>query len=86
MPEVCLDAHVQKWHKLPGSVPVRVSPCQYILPPLSLFQGAAQGLFTPLIVVGTNQNDGCKVKVKVAQSCPTLFDPTDYTVHGILQA
>jgi len=27
-----------------------------------------------------------KVKVKVAQSYPTLCDPTDYTVHGILQA
>ena len=26
------------------------------------------------------------VKVKVAQLCPTLCDPTDYTVHGILQA
>ena len=26
------------------------------------------------------------VKVKVAQSYPTLCDPTDYTVHGILQA
>ena len=26
------------------------------------------------------------VAVKVAQSCPTLWDPTDYTVHGILQA
>ena len=25
-------------------------------------------------------------KVKVAQSCPTLCDPMDYTVHGILQA
>ena len=25
-------------------------------------------------------------KVKVAQSCPTLWDPMDYTVHGILQA
>ena len=24
--------------------------------------------------------------VKVAQSCPTLWDPMDYTVHGILQA
>ena len=22
----------------------------------------------------------------VAQSCPTLCDPTDYTVHGVLQA
>ena len=27
-----------------------------------------------------------KVKMKVAQSCSTLFDPMDYTVHGILQA
>ena len=27
-----------------------------------------------------------KVKVKVAQSCPTLCDPMDYTVHGNLQA
>ena len=26
------------------------------------------------------------VKVKVAQSYPTLCDPMDYTVHGILQA
>ena len=28
----------------------------------------------------------CKVKVKVTQSYPTLCDPMDYTVHGILQA
>ena len=27
-----------------------------------------------------------KVKVKVIQSCPTLCDPMDYTVHEILQA
>ena len=26
------------------------------------------------------------VKVKVTQSCPTLCDPMDYTVQGILQA
>ena len=26
------------------------------------------------------------VKVKVTQSCPTLCNPVDYTVHGILQA
>ena len=26
------------------------------------------------------------VKGKVAQLCPTLCDPMDYTVHGILQA
>ena len=27
-----------------------------------------------------------EVKVEVAQSCPALCDPMDYTVHGILQA
>ena len=26
------------------------------------------------------------MKVKVTQACPTLCDPMDYTVHGILQA
>ena len=26
------------------------------------------------------------IKVKVAQLCPTLCDPMDYIVHGILQA
>ena len=25
-------------------------------------------------------------EVKVVQSCPTLYDHMDYTVHGILQA
>ena len=32
------------------------------------------------------QNGQVKVKVWVAQSCLTLCDPMDYTVHGILQA
>ena len=27
-----------------------------------------------------------KVKVKVAQLCPAICDPMDYTIHGILQA
>ena len=26
------------------------------------------------------------VKVKVIQSCPTLCNPIDYTIHAILQA
>ena len=33
-----------------------------------------------------NWTDLNKVKVKVAQSCPTLWDLMHYTVHGILQA
>ena len=27
-----------------------------------------------------------KMKVKVAQSCLTLYNPMDYTIYGILQA
>ena len=37
----------------------------------------------------TSEEEGAKkgkMKVKVAQSCPTLCDPKDYTVRGILQA
>ena len=45
--------------------------------PVSPFQGAAQGLFKTLTVVGTNQDDGCEVKVKVAQSSDS-FPP-----HGL---
>ena len=30
--------------------------------------------------------EGWGLEVKVAQSCPTLGDPMDYIVHGILQA
>ena len=31
-------------------------------------------------------SSGLRMRLKVAQSCPTLCDPVDYTVHGILQA
>ena len=31
-------------------------------------------------------NEAVRVKVKVAQSCPTLCNPMVYTVHRILQA
>jgi len=27
-----------------------------------------------------------EAKVEVAQSCPILYDPMDYTVQGVLQA
>ena len=27
-----------------------------------------------------------QMKVKISQSCPTLCNPMDYIVHGILQA
>ena len=31
-------------------------------------------------------HESVKVKVKVAQSCPTLWKPIDYIVHGILRS
>ena len=34
----------------------------------------------------TTEEVKVKVKLKVAQSCPTVCNPMDYTVHGILQA
>ena len=41
---------------------------------------------TTCVYVPHQLNLTMKVKVKVTQSCPTLCIPTDYTVHGILQA
>ena len=38
------------------------------------------------VTVDSVNSQWAKVKVKVAQSCPTLCDPMGYTVHGILQA
>ena len=40
---------------------------------------------------GKRQNNNKKamkesMKVNIAQACPTLCDPMDYVVHGILQA
>ena len=39
-------------------------------------------LYIPGIRIPPQEN----MKVKVAQSCPTVCDPVDYIVHGILQA
>ena len=36
--------------------------------------------------VNYSQEKTLLVLVKVTQSCPTLWDPMDYRVHGILQA
>ena len=33
-----------------------------------------------------NPLEHCWSEVQIVQSCPTLCDPMDYTVHGILQA
>ena len=49
-----------------------------------------------LVIVNTQEREGLRVGTVgvgfllvlclVAPSCPTLCDPMDYTVHGILQA
>ena len=39
------------------------------------------------VMVSKEMKNGIfSILVKVAQSCPTLCDPMDYMVHGILQA
>ena len=45
-----------------------------------------QILFRPNCQGSPNECVKVKVKVKVAQLCSTLWDPMEYTVHGILQA
>ena len=42
--------------------------------------------FTPFAFPPGEEERTVKVKVKLAQSCPTLCNPMDYTVHRILQA
>ena len=45
-----------------------------------------KALIFPVVIYGCESWTIKKVKVKVTQSCLTLCDPVDYTVHGILQA
>ena len=42
--------------------------------------------WTATYTVVHSDNGMLKVKVKISQSCPTLWDPMNYTVRGILQA
>ena len=56
-------------------------------PTLSMWTGISRQRSPPFVHSFTvNSSGGCDMKVKVAQSRPTLRDPMDYTVHGILQA
>ena len=43
-------------------------------------------MFDKYLTTGNKKENAMllKVKVKVAQSCPTLCDPMDYRVHGTL--
>ena len=55
-------------------------PIRYIRPLVFGYFMILMNLLLPSI------SNICILKVKVAQSCPTLCDPIDYMVHGILQA
>ena len=58
----------------------------------ALFQGIFLTLISNLRLFHLHWQAGSlplvppEVKVKVVQSCPTLCNPMDYTVHGIFQA
>ena len=51
---------------------------------MQTFSQAMSSFIFPTILSGTGFV--LALLVKVAQSCPTLCDPMDYIVHGILQA
>ena len=55
---------------------------------LSLLQGIfpIQGSNPGLTQLSHKGSPNKFLKLKVTQSCPTLCDPMDYTVHGIPQA
>ena len=49
-------------------------------------QGHRLALMDEIFKDMTKEGLKCVVKVKVTQLCLILWDPMDYTVHGILQA
>ena len=53
---------------------------------LSLHVSSLKGPSSQWVQIDFSFHETEKVKVKMAQLCPTLHDPVDYTVHGILQA
>ena len=68
----------------PNPLTVLWAPCL-----TSLAAGCPQDGTSPEQSDGRNKVRGLTFPygaVKVTQSCPTLGDPMDYTVHGILQA
>ena len=67
---------------------LRVASCSSVLHVSESSHFPTRVLPHPVRVTGTVTGQGHSgiVKVKVAQSCLTLCDPINYTVHGILQA
>ena len=76
--DVCVHVYVCDWQKKLERVSGEGIPIGY-----------ASEVWVISFLTDSGQHQGLvrrKVKVKVAQLGPTLCDPMDYTVHGILQA
>ena len=90
--QLCLTLFDPKEYSLPASSVRRFSRQEYcsglLCPPSGIF--LIQGWNLNLLSLLHWQADSLPLtppgKVKVAQLCPTLCDPIDYIVHGILQA
>ena len=78
----CLDITVATT-SLPSPLILRVRNAS---PPNRLLPSNVTILSTSYVLRSYWSSQKLVVKVKVAQLCPTLCDPMDYTVHGILQA
>ena len=68
------------------SMPSRLSDSLMFLQNGKGGDGSHLKLTTPNMIEMSGSQVSVILKVKVAQSCLTLCDPMDYTVHGILQA
>ena len=73
---------VQSWMSLPEGYWSTRFRSMCLLEPVPAPAPAFTRLFLCLLVWFVLS----EVKLKVAQLCPTLWDPMDFTVHGILQA
>ena len=60
--------------------------CIYIYTYIYTYTHTHTHTHTHIYIYGFLGSSAGKVKMKVAQSCPTLCDPTNYTFCGILQA
>ena len=60
-------------------------PCHFQGPHTCSQKSPEERLLFASTFRASHEGHSLKVKVKVTQLCPTLCDPVDYTVHGIIQ-
>ena len=76
-------AQVWPW---PQALPSATFPGSFALSASLLCSGPRNLLLSLPRTYSLLSSTPCIIKVKVTRLCPTLCDPLDYTVHGILQA